>query len=424
MLKKLQLFCATIKKMMTLNFLIELIACTSLVAATLSKPPQQLQQQQQQQQQQHQLKQQQAQHSHHQHHHHQAQQQHQNDYPSLSNDYELQKQIDSNFKFRPYRSYRVASSTRSSSISSPSSSSSLPDDESSNQAYRIGATNADDINPDNRQPYQPKESPMMTLNPYSLLSYINENHKKLTNSLNNNSTSSYNSKNNTNSGGGNKCHNPDQEYLEDLLAKYQIFFRKYEELMLTNIAMSPTSRPNIGKRSTSSMSSMGMSSKSAELTGSGSGSSISRGSTESSAARKNTVSPVPPLTPVHMRGGNGNHVKSELFNHHVDQTQCLVQKRNLTTLNQQSLCPWKYMVAMRVNKYPPFRPEVKCTCDKCTTLSSELVSETGCMPVLKAMPVLVRGKCDDDGFYMWMPTVEHVNVACVCAYRNQLIPIL
>ncbi len=79
---------------------------------------------------------------------------------------------------------------------------------------------------------------------------------------------------------------------------------------------------------------------------------------------------------------------------------------------------------MRANKYPPFRAEVKCTCDRCMTLSSELLSETGCMPVLKAMPVLVRGKCDDDGYYVWTPAVEQVNVACVCAYRNKLIPLL
>lgn len=103
----------------------------------------------------------------------------------------------------------------------------------------------------------------------------------------------------------------------------------------------------------------------------------------------------------------------------IDKTQCK-NDRNKTTINQQSLCPWKYIVSYRANKYPHYRTEVKCTCNSC---SFGYKTRYKCMPILKVTPILVNtGECDQDGFYKWKPTTEFVNVACVCADSYKIIP--
>ncbi len=166
---------------------------------------------------------------------------------------------------------------------------------------------------------------------------------------------------------GNPCENPenpDDEYLEGLLSEYQTFFRKYQETILKN---------NIDS---------------------------------------NLISQ------------NNKHHSVMESNHFIEQSQCTIQERNTYTLNQASLCPWKYVIKQRFDRYPLLRTEVKCTCDKCTTYISKKFPENmyGCMPVLKPFPVLLRGECHD-GFYNWTPTTEEVNVACVCAHKPNWGPL-
>lgn len=107
-----------------------------------------------------------------------------------------------------------------------------------------------------------------------------------------------------------------------------------------------------------------------------------------------------------------------------DQSQCDANERNMTTINQQSLCPWKYVITYRQDRYPAYRTEVKCTCDTCTTwIKGLLLKNTyACMPVLKTQPVLIRsGSCNADGNYKWTPILEEVTVACVCAFAHNHI---
>ena len=108
----------------------------------------------------------------------------------------------------------------------------------------------------------------------------------------------------------------------------------------------------------------------------------------------------------------------------IDQSQCNANERNMTTINQQSLCPWKYVVTHRPDRYPVYRVEVKCTCDTCTTWAKGVLAKTvyGCQPVYTTQPVLVRGACRADGRYQWIPKTEEVSVACVCAFaHNHLV---
>ncbi len=96
-------------------------------------------------------------------------------------------------------------------------------------------------------------------------------------------------------------------------------------------------------------------------------------------------------------------------------------------INQQSICPFKYIVNKRENKYPFYRVQVKCTCDKCTLTKSKFIQNFySCQPVVKYVPVLIReeNKCDSDGFYRWLPSTEIVNLACVCATNGRWFPYL
>lgn len=125
----------------------------------------------------------------------------------------------------------------------------------------------------------------------------------------------------------------------------------------------------------------------------------------------------------------------------IENTQCNIEARPTSEINQASLCPWRYKTKMRYDKFPYTKKQVKCTCNECTTMGGQHLSVRGgvgslnnrrnggndgmygCLPVLQFEPVLKRDECGMDGFYSWVPTTEIVNLACVCAYRNIMIPI-
>ena len=92
-----------------------------------------------------------------------------------------------------------------------------------------------------------------------------------------------------------------------------------------------------------------------------------------------------------------------------DKTGCDIRNRNFSSLSQRSMCPWKYEVTSQKNRFPHLRVNVKCTCDSCQV-------NHVCVPVTQLVPVLVRDGCDDDGYFKWIPSLDKLNVACVCAY--------
>ena len=166
------------------------------------------------------------------------------------------------------------------------------------------------------------------------------------------------------------CESPDQEYLEGLLSEYQIHYRKFEETILKS-KLDPTQHQSV--------------------------------TTSSNSFSSET---------------------SNTNNRLIDQSQCNPDDRNMTNLNQQSLCPWRYIISVRMDRYPSYRTEVKCTCDSCTTKDRKALSKNiyGCVPVLRPQPVLLRSECGPDGYYEWKPSLDEVNVACVCAFNHKYLP--
>lgn len=102
-----------------------------------------------------------------------------------------------------------------------------------------------------------------------------------------------------------------------------------------------------------------------------------------------------------------------------ENSQCNENVRIRTKISQQSLCPWRYQILYRADKYPFYRSQVKCTCENCSGPNS-LKHE--CAPVFKFFPILTRVSCDKNGIFNWSPDTEQINVACVCAQSLKFIP--
>lgn len=102
-----------------------------------------------------------------------------------------------------------------------------------------------------------------------------------------------------------------------------------------------------------------------------------------------------------------------------ENSECNEHKRNRTQMNQQSLCPWRFKILYRKDKYPYYTSIVKCTCETCSSKSSYFFE---CIPVFKKVPVLERTFCRSDGFFEWKKSFERISVACVCAFRHKFFP--
>jgi hypothetical protein len=108
-------------------------------------------------------------------------------------------------------------------------------------------------------------------------------------------------------------------------------------------------------------------------------------------------------------------------NHFRDNSQCFKHDRNRTSINQQSLCPWKHIIKFRPNKYPRYVTNVLCTCEQCSIRAEKKLHK--CSPVMRLNLILEKTEeTDKDGICIWKPTSEFVNVACVCAESANLIP--
>ena len=111
-----------------------------------------------------------------------------------------------------------------------------------------------------------------------------------------------------------------------------------------------------------------------------------------------------------------NHSNGLNINLYRENRNCTSIKKNTTYLSDRAMCPWVYRIKIRSNrtlsnKYPVYRREAHCLCSDC-----DANMKHKCMPVLESMPCLERlEKCNADGYYMWVPTIERISVACVCA---------
>ena len=99
-----------------------------------------------------------------------------------------------------------------------------------------------------------------------------------------------------------------------------------------------------------------------------------------------------------------------------DKVNCSNISRSHTNL-ANSYCPWWYKTKVRAStalgfKYPKYRQEVQCVCDHC---NKDERGEYRCTPVLQPMTCLERKECGRNGFYKWVPSIEMINVACVCS---------
>ena len=117
------------------------------------------------------------------------------------------------------------------------------------------------------------------------------------------------------------------------------------------------------------------------------------------------------------------HLTENNKEYFMDKSQCNVNDRNLTSLNQQSLCPWKYVVTLNIDRFPPYRSVAKCTCDSCQSIEGTLSKKIYiCYPVYQRVPSLIKGECGADGYFQWIPKMEEINVACVCGHTLKYFP--
>lgn len=108
----------------------------------------------------------------------------------------------------------------------------------------------------------------------------------------------------------------------------------------------------------------------------------------------------------------------------TDDSQCNINERNTTTINKRSICPWKYKLNIRFDRFPPYRAEAKCSCSYCNFIGNSILPMNlyGCLPVVKPIPILIKqDECDKDGYYIWKPDIDYVNMACTCGFVQNFI---
>ncbi|CAF1149130.1 unnamed protein product [Brachionus calyciflorus] len=89
-------------------------------------------------------------------------------------------------------------------------------------------------------------------------------------------------------------------------------------------------------------------------------------------------------------------------------------------LNYQTLCPWEIHMVKRSDKYPFYVDQNKCLCSKCRLKDGNNLDTNNyeCKEVIKKVPILERGECSQDGFYIWKQSVEDKISFCICGFKN------
>lgn len=111
----------------------------------------------------------------------------------------------------------------------------------------------------------------------------------------------------------------------------------------------------------------------------------------------------------------------------IDDTKCHENDRNITRLNDMSVCPYQLKLNEKDGRYPKILEEAQCNCQSCIGSSSNfsfnptlLPSKIyGCKPVFKKVPVLARGNCGNDGVYIWAPATAYLSQGCVCVSKHK-----
>ena len=91
---------------------------------------------------------------------------------------------------------------------------------------------------------------------------------------------------------------------------------------------------------------------------------------------------------------------------------------NMTKINEMAICPWHTKVVTRKDRYPSVVLHTVCNCEKCQRVNTENEDVAyKCQPVYKLSPALIKShKCNTDtNVYEWIPALEKIAVACVCA---------
>lgn len=122
---------------------------------------------------------------------------------------------------------------------------------------------------------------------------------------------------------------------------------------------------------------------------------------------------------------NSSYILRIPRNNLFEDSECLVSSRRTLDVSKKSLCPWKSVITYRQDRFPFYKLENKCTCSKCSLIGDKFLDANnfGCSPIIENVPVLIRGKCGPDGFYIWEPSLEESNLYCSCTFLTSLIPV-
>ena len=115
----------------------------------------------------------------------------------------------------------------------------------------------------------------------------------------------------------------------------------------------------------------------------------------------------------------------------IDDTKCHGINRNITRPNEMSVCPYQLKLNERDGRYPKIFEEAQCNCQSCIGSSSNSSFNPtllpnkiyGCRPVFKKVPVLVRGRCGNDFFFIWDGASEYLSQGCVCVLKSTMFPL-
>lgn len=101
-------------------------------------------------------------------------------------------------------------------------------------------------------------------------------------------------------------------------------------------------------------------------------------------------------------------------------TSCILEEYALKVINTSvPICPWRWVVLRRLDKYPFKRSSVKCNCEKCqakTIYDSDLSPLSTCQPAFSLYPVLLR-ESNSNGIEKWSFALEEIANSCVCSLK-------
>lgn len=101
----------------------------------------------------------------------------------------------------------------------------------------------------------------------------------------------------------------------------------------------------------------------------------------------------------------------------MDQSGCNNTKH--FSLEDRSICPYKFVTIQKKNRYPYHVVGVKCTCINCKFFEKRYLGDLyKCVPEYEQIPVLVRKNCGKNGTYMWEYVMERVPKSCNCRLKR------